>query len=195
MITRERVKAITGMVRNHLGKYKSPRKRRRMLRSWSCQSAGWCKRHHKAYPPVRMGCIPLRCSTVSIRHRRCRRHRSSRDHDSLGCKCRCSGWLRRRSRRHTSQRRTRRIRWEEARRTPSAASAVEDVGGEIGAMIAATGLPQGVAVISAGPAVRVVQQVAAHPAASGGRAADVISAGSADAAGVAVACPTGRQAL
>jgi hypothetical protein len=77
----------------------------------------------------------------------------------------------------------------------SAASAVENVGGEVGAMTAATGLPQGVAVISAGPAVRVVQQVAAHPAASGGRAADVISAGPADAAGVAVARSTGRQAL
>ncbi len=116
--TRTRDKAITGMVRNHLGKYKSPRKRRRMLRSWSCQSAGWCKRHHKAYPPIRMGCIPLRCSTVSIRHRRCRRHRSFRDHDSRGCRCRCSGWRQRRSRRRTCRRRTRRFRWEEVRHTP-----------------------------------------------------------------------------
>ena len=77
----------------------------------------------------------------------------------------------------------------------SAASAVVEVGGEIDATTAATGLSQSVAVISAGPAVRVMQQVAAHPAASGGRAADVFSARSADAAGVPVARLTSRQAL
>ena len=149
----------------------------------------------QSVPPGGRGCIPRRYSTALIRRRRCRRHRSCRDRNPRRCRCRCRGRRRRRSCRRTCRRRTRRFRWEEVRHTPSAASAVGDVGGEIGAMTAATGLPQGVAVISAGPAVRVVQQVAAHPAASGGRAADVSSARSADAAGVAVARPAGRQAL
>ena len=67
----------------------------------------------------------------------------------------------------------------------AASSAVEFVIVEIGAVIAATGLANQVAVVAAGPTVRVRRQVAAV----------VVSAGSADVAGVAVAPPTGREAL
>jgi len=67
----------------------------------------------------------------------------------------------------------------------AASSAVEFVIVEIGAIIAATGLPNEVAVVAAGPAVRVRRQVAAG----------VVSAGSTDVAGVAIARPTGREAL
>ena len=67
----------------------------------------------------------------------------------------------------------------------AASSAVEFVIVEISAIIAATGLPNEFAVVAAGPTVRVRRQVAAG----------VVSAGSADVAGVAIARPTGREAL
>ena len=64
-------------------------------------------------------CISRQYRTALIRHRRCRRLRSCRDRSPGRCRCRCSGWCPRRSRRRTCRRRTRRIRWEEVRRTPS----------------------------------------------------------------------------
>ena len=80
--------------------------------------------------------------------------------------------------------------------TPGAASsAVAHVVGEIGAVIAATGLANGAAVIAAGPAVRVGPQIAARPAARYGGAADVFSAGAPQAGRVAATCLAGRQAL
>jgi hypothetical protein len=77
----------------------------------------------------------------------------------------------------------------------SASSAVEDVMGQIGARVAATGFPQRPAVVAAGPAVRVGLQIAAHPVASRDRATDVTAARSTDAAGVAPALLTGGEAL
>ena len=77
----------------------------------------------------------------------------------------------------------------------AAGAAVEFVIVEIGAVMAATGLPNELAVVAAGPAVRVIRQVAAESVATRRRAAGVVSAGSTDATGVAVARATDRQAL
>ena len=77
----------------------------------------------------------------------------------------------------------------------AAASAVVEVVGQISAVVAATGLANVPAVVAAGAAVRVRAQIAAHSVASHGLAADVASAGSAQAARVAVTGLAGREAL
>jgi hypothetical protein len=80
--------------------------------------------------------------------------------------------------------------------TPSAAlSAVVEVAGEIGAVVATTGLSKVAAVVAAGPAIRVRPQIAAHSIANRGRAANVTSTGSAQAARVAATGLAGREAL
>src|SRR5262249_47221213 len=77
----------------------------------------------------------------------------------------------------------------------AASSAVEDVSGQIRAIVAAACLPQGPAVVSAGPAVRIRLQVAADPLARRDRATGVAAARSGEATGVAVARLAGREAL
>jgi hypothetical protein len=75
----------------------------------------------------------------------------------------------------------------------TASPAVQNVMGQIGAIMAATGLPHGPAVVAAGPAVRVGFQIAAHPVASRDRTTDVTAARSRHAAGVALALLAGGE--
>jgi hypothetical protein len=77
----------------------------------------------------------------------------------------------------------------------AALTAVVKVVVQIGAITPATSLSCGAAVVATSPAVGVGLEIAACSAASYGRAADVTSTRTAQAAGVAVARPAGSKAL
>src|SRR5262249_2134344 len=73
--------------------------------------------------------------------------------------------------------------------------AIEDVRGQIGTIAATASFAVSLAIVATSPAVRVRLQVAADPLAGRDRATSVAATGSADAARVAVALLTSRQAL